>query len=283
MKFKRIIPRLDIKGKDLVKGIHLEGLRVLGDPEEYALKYSEMGADEIIYQDVVASLYGRNSILDLVSRTARNCFIPLTVGGGIRDLNDIESLLRSGADKVSINTAAINNPSLIEEASKTFGSSTIVVAIEAIFYQNKYLAFTDNGREQTGIEVLQWVKEAQNRGAGEILLTSIDKEGTGKGFKSDLIREVSKIITIPLIIHGGAGSVNHLIEIEKVARIDAFAVASLFHYSLLERNLITQKRSETGNTSFLDKKTKYGEFQSSSIKEAKDALTKAGVLVRDKW
>ena len=174
----RVIPRLDIKGPNLVKGIHLEGLRVLGKPEQFARFYYEQGADELIYQDVVASLYGRNSLHDIISKTAKDVFIPLTVGGGLRTLDDISAVLRAGADKVSINTAAHKEPSFITKASKMFGKSTIVVAIEAIHQQDGvYQAFTDNGRNRTGRDVVSWAMEIEKLGAGEILLTSVDKEG----------------------------------------------------------------------------------------------------------
>jgi len=190
----RIIPRLDIKGPNLVKGIHLEGLRVLGKPEQFARSYYEQGADELLYMDVVASLYGRNSLLNIIEDTAKNIFIPLTVGGGIRSLEDIQKILRAGADKVSINTAAIRNPELIQSAANKFGSSTIVVAIEALLMPNgKYEAFTDNGREPTGVNVFEWALRAEKLGAGEIMVTSIDKEGTGKGFDVELIAKIGKL------------------------------------------------------------------------------------------
>ena len=183
MNNKRIIPRLDIKGPNLVKGIHLEGLRVLGKPEDFAKLYYDQGADELIYQDTVASLYKRNSLSEIISRTLEDVFIPITVGGGIRSLADINKVLRAGADKVCINTSAIENPEFITEASREFGSSTIVVAIEVCFQKDqKYLAFTDNGREYTGVDALEWAKKVEQLGAGEILLTSIDNEGTRKGF-----------------------------------------------------------------------------------------------------
>jgi len=175
MRSFRIIPRLDIKGPNLVKGIHLEGLRVLGKPEDFAFQYYLDGADELLYMDVVASLYGRNNLLEIVRATAEKIFIPLTVGGGIRSIEDIRNLLRAGADKVAINTAAINNPDLIKEAAKTFGSQCIVVSIEAKKKEGgAYEAYTDNGREMTGVEVLSWAKRAVDLGAGEILVTSID-------------------------------------------------------------------------------------------------------------
>jgi len=283
MKFLRIIPRLDIKGPDLVKGIHLEGLRVLGDPEEYALIYSKQGADEIIYQDTVASLYGRNSILDLVSRTAKSCFIPLTVGGGIRTLKDIQETLRAGADKVSINTAALKEPSFIEDSAKTFGSSTIVIAIEASKYEGKYLAFTDNGREYTGKSVVDWAKEAESRGAGEILLTSIDQEGTGKGFEIELIKQISEKINIPLIVHGGAGKLEHFVEVCETTRVDGFATSSVLHYDLLNANKITKKKTETGNTEYLNRNVSYSSFSFCNIADIKTELDSVQVNVRGKW
>jgi len=183
----RIIPRLDIKGPNLVKGIHLEGLRVLGKPEQYARYYYEAGADELAYIDVVASLYNRNSLHDIISRTAREIFIPLMVGGGLRTIEDIRAVLRAGADKVSINTAAINNPQIISEAANIFGSSTIVVSIEAIKEKDsRYLAYTDNGRQFTGVEVIEWAKRVESLGAGEIVITSVDRDGTGEGFDLEL-------------------------------------------------------------------------------------------------
>ena len=192
MKFTRIIPRLDIKGLILSRN-HLEGLRVLAKPEDFAKLYYKDGADELIYQDTVASLYQRNSLTDIITKTANNIFIPITVGGGLRSLDDINKVLRAGADKVSINTAAISNPSFISEASRTFGSSTIVIAIEAIKQsQDNYLACTDNGREYTGVDAVTWAKQVEELGAGEILLTSIDKEGTGTGFDLDLINKITK-------------------------------------------------------------------------------------------
>ena len=196
---KRIIPRLDIKGPNLVKGIHLEGLRVLGSPDAFAQYYYENGADEIILQDVVASLFERNSLHDIISRTAKNIFIPITVGGGIRTIEDIHGVLCAGADKVSLNTAAIKNPSFIEKAATTFGSSTIVVAIEAIKdVSGQYFAFIDNGREETGLEVIEWVKLVINSGAGELVITSVDRDGTALGFDIDLLQQV-KVATIPII------------------------------------------------------------------------------------
>ena len=288
MKFIRIIPRLDIKGPNLVKGIHLEGLRVLGKPEDFARLYYEQGADELIYQDTVASLYQRNNLTEVVTRTAENLFIPLTVGGGVRTLNDINDVLRAGADKVSINTAAINNPFLINKASRAFGSSTIVVNIEAIRQPNgSYLAYTDNGREYTGVKVLDWAREVEERGAGEILLTSIDKEGTGNGFDMELIRMISGVVTIPIIAHGGAANVSHIVESISAAGADAVAIASMLHYSALNRNgSLAGKYDEEGNTEFLKKNSSFKVFGKENLLEFKDQLKKHNILSRvlkKKW
>jgi len=203
----RIIPRLDIKGPNLVKGIHLEGLRVLGKPERFARYYYEQGADELLYMDVVASLYQRNSLLEIVSRTSREVFIPLTVGGGLRTLDDVRAVLRAGADKVSLNTAVIREPELIRQASRCFGSSTIVVSIEAIKKgDGSYEAYTDNGRERTSIDAFKWALQAAELGAGEIIVTSVDREGTGKGFDLELTRRIAESVPIPVIACGGAGT-----------------------------------------------------------------------------
>ena len=242
MKYNRIISKLDIKGPNLVKGIHLEGLRVLGKPEVFAKAYYKQGVDEIIYQDAVASLYQRNSLTEIISRTVQDIFIPLTVGGGIRSLDDINKILRAGGDKVSINTAAIKTPRFINEASQHFGSSTILVAIEASLQPNgEYLAYTDNGREYTGLEVISWAKEIEDRGAGEILLTSIDNEGTGKGFDVNLAKQVRGITNIPIILSGGFGKVKDIIDVFKKCEPDAVAFADAIHY---EKTSIKKIREE---------------------------------------
>lgn len=234
----RLIPRLDIKGKNLIKGVHLEGLRVIGDQQEYAVKYYEAGADELIYMDVVASLYGRNNLSELISYTARNVFVPITVGGGIRSVEDVQRLLRSGADKVAINTAAIANPELIREVSGRFGSQCMVLSIEAKkVSEGKWDAFTDNGRERSGRDVHEWVQQAVELGAGEILLTSIDQEGTRKGFDLELTQSVSEVVPVPVIASGGMSSVQDLIDVVRLGKADAVAMADILHYdrmSLLE-------------------------------------------------
>lgn len=226
----RVISRLDVKAPNLVKGIHLEGLRIIGDPGEYARRYYADGIDEIVYTDIVASLYGRNSILDLVERTARGVFVPITVGGGMRTLDDVGAVLRAGADKVSVNTAAVRNPDFIREVSETFGSQCLVIAVETIRGSDGvWRVFTDNGREQTGLDALEWIDRVQTLGAGEIMLTSVDREGTFNGFETDLIREVAKRARIPLIAHGGAGKPDDAVDAVD-AGADAVSFAGILHY-----------------------------------------------------
>lgn len=226
----RLIARLDIKGPNLIKGIHLEGLRVIGDPQEYATAYYEQGADELIYMDSVASLYGRNSLADIVKKTAQNIFVPLTVGGGVRSVEDATNLLRVGADKVAVNTAAIRRPGLITEIANRFGTQCMVLSIEAKRAGNGWEAYVDNGREKTGIDALQWAAQAAELGAGEILLTSVDQEGTGKGFDCDLVSRVSNAVSIPVIASGGMGSYEHLKDVYKKGHANAAAIARTLHY-----------------------------------------------------
>jgi len=277
----RIIPRLDIKGPNLVKGMHLEGLRVLGKPESFAKYYYEQGADELFYQDVVASLYGRNSLEDIVSRTAKEIFIPLTVGGGIRDIKDIENILQAGADKVSINTAAIENPELIRTSSKMFGSSTIVASIEAIEQPNGvFLAFTDNGRNSSGKEVISWAKELEQLGAGEILLTCVDQEGVGQGFNSLLAKKICDAVNIPVVIHGGAGSKDHVLALTKDIPLSGVAIASLFHYDYILHNRQINGYEEEGNIEFLKSKRTLSSIQSISIEKLKLFLLENNISCR---
>jgi len=231
----RIIPRLDIKGPNLIKGVRLEGLRVMGDPQEFALRYYEAGADELIYMDIVASLYGRNNLSDIIRRAADQVYIPITVGGGIRSVDDARHILRSGADKVAINTAAVVDPSLIAKVSRRFGSQAMVLSIEAkLTAPGKWEAYTDNGRERTGLDVIEWARKGVELGAGEILLTSVDREGTRKGFEVDLIQQISQAVPIPVIASGGMGSVGHLIDAVKLGGADAVAIADVLHYKRLE-------------------------------------------------
>lgn len=279
----RIIPRLDIKGPNLVKGIHLEGLRVLGRPEDFARYYYKMGADELIYMDTVASLYGRNSLNDIIVRTANEIFIPLTVGGGIRTIEDIRCVLRSGADKVSINTAAINNPGIIEEAARKFGSSTIVVSIEASRQEKgNYLAYTNNGREYTGVDVLNWAKRVEELGAGEILLTSIDKEGTGSGFDIELTRMVSDIVNIPVIASGGAGKTGDVKAVIENGHADAVSIASMFHYDFIKerRDKLEFSSEEEGNIEFLKAGKTFSKIKTASLAQIKKFLLENNISCR---
>lgn len=225
----RVIARLDIKAPNLVKGIHLEGLRVIGNPATYAERYYEQGADELLYMDIVASLYGRSTILSIIRAAAARLFVPLTVGGGIRTIEDVREVLRQGADKVAINTAAVRRPELLTEAARIFGSQAIVVSIEAQRTEHGWEAFTDNGREHTGLDAIAWAQEAVAMGAGEVLITSIDQEGTRRGFDLPLLRAVRERVGVPVIASGGAGSVDHVVE-AFVAGADAVAVASMLHY-----------------------------------------------------
>jgi len=226
----RLIARLDIKGPNLIKGVHLEGLRVIGDPQEYAQRYYEEGADELIYMDTVASLYGRNNLTEIVSHAAREVFVPMTVGGGVRSVDDVKMLLRAGADKVAINTAAVKQPGLITEVAQKFGSQCMVLSIEAKRQSTgKWEVFTDNGRERTGMDVLEWSRRGVELGAGEILLTSVDQEGTGRGFDLDLVRTIGKSVPVPVIASGGMGTPQHLVEAVK-AGADAVAMAHVLHY-----------------------------------------------------
>lgn len=231
----RLIPRLDIKGPNLIKGVRLEGLRVMGDPQEFALRYYEAGADELIYMDIVASLYGRNNLSDIIRRAADQVYIPITVGGGIRSVDDARHILRSGADKVAINTAAVANPALITQVSHRFGSQAMVLSIEAKQVSpGRWEAYTDNGRERTGLDVIEWVQRGVELGAGEILLTSVDREGTRKGFEIDLLRKVSEAVSVPVIASGGMGSVDDLVAAVKLGHADAVAMADVLHYKRLE-------------------------------------------------
>ncbi len=240
----RVIPRLDIKGPNLIKGINLEGLRIIGDPNIFALKYYKHGADEIIFMDTVASLYGRNNLTEVLKKTAKDIFIPITVGGGIRNKNDAERILKNGADKIAINTAAVKKPKLITELASQFGSQSIVLSIEAKKNHDHWEVYTHNGREKTGIDVLEWIKNAIDLGVGEILITSVDNEGTRNGLDLDLIKSASKICTVPIIISGGLGKLDHLDNLFSTTRVDGVAVASMLHYNVTNIQTIKKKISK---------------------------------------
>ena len=277
----RIIPRLDIKGPNLVKGIHLEGLRVLGKPHHFARHYYENGADELLFMDVVASLYGRNSLLHIVEQTAKEIFIPLLVGGGLRSIDDIRAVLRAGADKVSLNTAAINRPELIREASRKFGSSTIVVSIETIQQPNgHYECFTDNGRQSTGIDAFQWAVKAAELGAGEIMITSVDKEGTGKGYDIELTRKIAALVSIPVIACGGAGRISDVEAVIREGHANAVCIASMLHYDYIQHADHQADYSDEGNTEFLKMKRMFSKVEGATIPHIKNQLAEKGIRAR---
>lgn len=277
----RIIAKLDIKGPNLVKGIHLEGLRVLGKPEEFAKYYYENGADELLYMDVVASLYNRNSLHDIISKTAKEIFIPLTVGGGIRTIDDIRSVLRAGADKVSLNTAVVKNPSIIKEAAEIFGSSTITVSIEAIKQPDgRYLAYIDNGREETGLEVVSWAKRVESLGAGEIVVTSVDKEGTGEGYDIKLTKLVSQSVSVPVVACGGAGTPEDVYRVITHGGADAVIIASMLHYDFIQQNKVTNGFEDEGNIEFLKKGQVFSKIKPTNIPTIKKYLYDKGLPIR---
>ncbi|NOS67641.1 MAG: imidazole glycerol phosphate synthase subunit HisF [Candidatus Peribacteraceae bacterium] len=227
----RIIPRLDIKGPNVVKGIHMEGLRVVGEPRALARKYYEQGADELIAMDSVASLYGRSPDFDLMRSIANELFIPLTMGGGIQSLQDINNFLRAGADKVAINTFATRRPELLAEAVHQFGSQCIVLSVEAKRTSpGKWEPYIEGGREHTGLDAIEWIKRALDLGVGEILLTSVDFDGTRKGFDLELLTAVTSFCPVPVVIHGGAKDAASLTQAIKEGKADAVCVASILHY-----------------------------------------------------
>lgn len=247
MKNIRVIPLLHIKGPNVVKPVHTEALRIVGNPEELANRYYQEGADEIIYLDIVASLYQRNFDFELLKSVSRDVFIPFTVGGGIRTIQDIRNALRVGADKVAINTHAMKNPDFLKAASKVYGSQCIVLFIEAKKIGNgKWEAYTDGGREKTGIDAVEWAKRGVDLGVGEILITSIDRDGTQKGYESELVSAVTSWAPIPVVAHGGAGDFQTVEDVVLKDKADAVALSSSLHYKNfsikeLKRHLYNKK------------------------------------------
>ena len=249
----RVIPCLDVKNGRVVKGINFIDLKDAGDPVEQAKIYSDGGADEICFLDITASNENRKTIYEVVEKTSKKCFVPLTVGGGVRSVEDINKLLNCGADKVSINTAAVQNPEVIVESSKKFGSQCIVVAIDAKKKLNKWEVFTHGGRNNSGMDALEFAKKMQDSGAGELLVTSMDRDGTQLGYDIELMSEISSKVNIPVIASGGVGNLDHLVDGIKLGNASAVLAASIFHYG------------------------KY------SIKEAKDYLESKEIPVRNKF
>jgi cyclase len=226
---KRLIARLDIKNKYLIKGINLEGLRKIGDPNHFANNYYKNNIDEILFIDCVASLYKRNSLIDVIKFVTKNIFVPITVGGGIRSVKDVEKLLNAGSDKITINTFAVEKPIILKEISRIYGSQCLVLSVQAKkIKEGKWEVYTNGGREKTGLDVIDWIKKSIQLGIGEILLTSIDQEGTRNGFDLDLLRSVSRFSTVPIIASGGAGKLEHIKSAFNFA--DAVAIADMLHY-----------------------------------------------------
>lgn len=225
----RLVARLDVKGPNVIKGVQFEGLRVMGDPAQLAERYYRDGAQELVFIDTVASLYGRNNLTSLIEQTVQNVFIPLTVGGGIQSVEHARALLSAGADKIALNTPAINRPELLRELAEEFGSQCVVLSIQAKRTSNGWEALTEAGREHSGRDVLDWVEEATNCGAGEALITSVDKDGTGAGFDIDLVRAVGAVSRIPLIVSGGYGTRNHLADLLEVAQPEGIAIGRAAH------------------------------------------------------
>jgi cyclase len=240
---KRLIPCLDVKAGRVVKGVQFVDLRDAGDPVEAALAYDAQGADELVFLDITASHEGRAIMLDVVRRTAEGIYMPLTVGGGVRALDDIRALLRAGADKVSLNTAALDRPALVGEAARAFGSQCIVVAIDARREGARFSVYTHGGRRPAGRDAVAWAREAEDLGAGEILLTSMDRDGTGDGYDLALTRAVADAVGVPVIASGGAGSLEHLREAVTDGAADAALVASLFHFG---RHTVAEAKAYLG-------------------------------------
>ena len=242
---KRIIPCLDVKDGRVVKGTNFVGLKDAGDPVEIAKRYNDEGADELCFLDITASHEERDTIVHIVEKVAKTLFIPLTVGGGIRSIDDISRLLNAGCDKISLNSAAIKNPDLIEQAANKFGSSCVVVAIDAKKTGNSHNVFINGGRIDTGLDAYLWAKKVAQLGAGEILLTSMDSDGTKAGFDIELTSKISALVSVPVIASGGAGSMEHILDVFRCGA-DAALAASIFHYKEIEIKALKEYLSANG-------------------------------------
>ena len=274
----RIIPILDIKNGLLIKGINLEGLRILGKAKNFANYYYENGADEICYIDNVATVYGTNNLSKFVTETAKDVFIPLSVGGGIRSINDVEKMLLAGADKICINSAVIENIEFLKKASRIFGSANITVIIQSVKIEKKYYTSRSNGRDLSKINPLDWAKKVQDSGAGEIIITSVNNEGLKKGFDLELISKLSKQISIPIIAHGGGGSFQDIYKVIKNTNISGVGLASFLHYDSL--NYFPRFKPKIGNTEFLNNFSK-SKKRSNMILEIKKYLKSKRIKVRN--
>lgn len=245
-KHVRVISRLDIKAPNLIKGIRLEGLRVLGDPQLFACDYYQQGIDEILYMDIVASLYQRSSLQPVIEHAVQKVFVPITVGGGIRTLQDAREILATGADKIAINTAAVHQPEILNTIAEVTGSQAVVLSVECKRETNGWQVYTDNGREKTGRDVLQWVAEAKQRGVGELLITSVDREGTRKGFDLALLQAVSDRTDLPIIASGGFGQLSDAKAALDIEHVSAIAIADAFHYKRFSVAQVKQYLQQQG-------------------------------------
>ncbi len=274
----RIIPILDIKNGLLIKGINFEGLRVLGNAKDFAKLYYSQGADEICYQDSVATLYGTNNLIKFVSESAKNVFVPLSVGGGIRSINDASLMFKAGADKIIVNSAAIDNIKLLKKASKIFGSSNITVIIQAIKINNKYFISKSNGRDLVKIDPVQWAQKVEENGAGEIIITSVNHEGLKKGFDIPLTKKIVEKVSSPVIAHGGAGNIKHIYDIIKYTNISGVGVASMLHYEAIK--FLPKVKTKIGNTTYL-KSIKKITKPENIIQKIKNFLKEKNIPIRD--
>lgn len=280
---KRIISKLDVKGPYLVKGVNLEGLRVLGEPSNFAREYYSNMIDEIIYHDCVASLYGRKALLDLIKYTSSNVFIPISVGGGINSIKDLENILNAGADKVFINSAALKRPQFLNQVSRKFGSANICLSIESIKDHNgKFVCLSNYGRDFSNRNLIDWISEVQQYGIGEIILTSISHEGMGNGFDLEMLELVYDKINVPFIMHGGAGNEKHIYDVLKHDKVSGVALSSLLHYSLIREKKFQSKIQNTneGNIQFLKFLTDTIDLKKKNIISIKKYLKKKGIKVR---
>ena len=273
----RIIPFLDIKNGLLIKGINLEGLRVLGKARDFSNYYYKSGADEICYIDNVATLYGTNNLSNFITDTAKGVFIPLSVGGGIRSIDDMKKMFSAGADKICINSSIIENPNLLEKAAKIFGSANITIMIQSIRVDAKYNVSKANGRDLANINPVKWAKKVENYGAGEIILTSVNNEGLKKGFDIKLTNAVSQSVNIPVIAHGGAGNFKDIYEVISKTKISGVGLASILHYDAL--NYFPKFEPKVGNTTFLKNISKL-KNKKNIIYQLKNYLSLKGIKVR---
>lgn len=278
---KRIIAKLDIKGPNLVKGIHLEGLRILGNPSDFAKFYYDDGIDELVYNDIVASLYGRDNLLEIVKKTSEDIFIPICAGGGIRNLDDIQAILKNGADKILVNSAAVRNPHLLKNAVKEFGTSTIVSYISSKKrLDGSYEVYIDNGRQRTYLNTFDWVKQVYDLGVGEIIIESINQEGTGKGVDLDLVKKVSESVPIPFIATGGVGKKEHIIEVFQNTTVNAVSLASILHYKYMHFLQFDKNKFSEGNADYLLQKSSLNTIVPETIFSIKEMMIASEIETR---